>query len=116
MKKFEDIIGWQHARVLCEKIYTLVKRDPFCQDFALRNQITRASGSIMHNVAEGFGNESSAEFSRFLVYSIRSCSEVQSQLYIALDQNYLSQEEFNDLYALAEETRKTISGLKRSLR
>mgnify|MGYP006306621549 CR=1 FL=1 len=115
MERFEDIIGWQHARRLCQEVYSVTKRQEFSKDYALRDQITRAAGSAMHNIAEGFGNQSSAEFARFLGYSIRSCSEVQSQLYIALDQGYISNEDFGKIYKIAEETRKTTRGLKRSL-
>lgn len=72
MERFEDIIGWQRARELCQEVYAVTKQEPFCRDYALRDQMTRASGSVMHNIAEGFGDESKAEFSRFLTYSIRS--------------------------------------------
>ncbi len=53
----------------------------------------------MHNIAEGFDSENNAEFLRFLRYAKRSCSEVQSELYVALDQNYISESEFNDVYS-----------------
>ncbi len=64
----------------------------------------------MHNIAEGFDGGSNAEFIKFLRYSQRSCSEVQSELYVALDQKYISQEEFNEIYLLSGQTRSKIGG------
>jgi four helix bundle protein len=114
--KFEEIESWQLGRVLARKIYSCTNTGNFARDFALRDQIRRAVGSIMHNIAEGFDGGSNAEFARFLGYSHRSCSEVQSQLYIALDQGYLSESEFSGLYDLAAETRGKIGGFIKYLR
>jgi len=69
----------------------------------------------MHNIAEGFDAESNVEFTRFLRYAKRSCSEVQSQLYMALDQNYINQKEFDEAYNLTSTTRATIHGFIRYL-
>jgi four helix bundle protein len=80
------------------------------KDFGLKNQIRAASGSSMHNIAEGFDAESNAEFIRFLRYAKRSCSEVQSELYVALDEGYLLPVEFNETYDLAGRTRAAIRG------
>jgi four helix bundle protein len=93
--RFEDIEGSQLARELTRQVYAVVMRGMFAKDFGLRDQITLASGSAMHNIAEGFDGGSNAEFVKFLRYSQRSCSEVQSQLYIALDQSYITPEEFD---------------------
>src|SRR5437588_117680 len=95
IRRFEDIEGWQLARELTKRVYAVAMRGAFARDFGLRDQITRASGSAMHNIAEGFDGGSNAEFVKFLRYSQRSCSEVQSQLYVALDQTYISQDEFD---------------------
>jgi len=65
----------------------------------------------MHNVAEGFDSGSNADFVRFLSYAQRSCTEVQSQLYVALDQKYLSSKEFDDVFSLADQTKSKIGGL-----
>jgi len=115
IERFEEILGWQHARALSRLVYDAVVCEPFARDFGLRDQITRASGSAMDNIAEGFDSESNAEFIRFLRYAQRSCSEVQSQLYRALDQAYITTDTFNHLYNKATETRKTIRGLIRYL-
>jgi four helix bundle protein len=69
----------------------------------------------MHNIAEGFDAGSNAEFVRFLRYSQRSCTEVKSQLYVALDQRYVSTDEFERLYALAEKTHAKVGGFVRYL-
>lgn len=108
--KFEDIEAWQLARELCQKIYTLTKKPIFSRDFGLKNQIQDTSGSSMHNIAEGFDSESNREFIRFLRYAKRSCTEVQSELYIAFDQEYISQDEFQEVYDHAGRTRSTIRG------
>ena len=107
---FEDIEGWQLARELAKAVYELTKQPAFSRDFGLRDQIQRASGSVMHNIAEGFDSGSNAEFVRFLRYSQRSCTEVQSQLYIARDQNYITETQFDQTYELARQTRAKVGG------
>lgn len=110
IERFEDIEGWQMARELTKMVYEITKKGDFARDYGLKDQIQRASGSIMHNIAEGFDGGSNAEFIKFLRYSQRSCSEVQSELYVALDQKYISQEEFNGIYLLSGQTRSKIGG------
>lgn len=111
IRKFEEIEGWQYARILTREIYSLTHRANFAKDWGLKDQITRAAGSVMHNIAEGYDAGSNPEFIRFLGYAQRSCTEVQSELYIALDQEYLTENEFNDLYLLAGKTNAKIGGL-----
>ncbi len=113
--RFEDIEGWQLARELTKQVYAVAMRGTFSKDFGLRDQITRASGSAMHNIAEGFDGGSNAEFVKFLRYSQRSCSEVQSQLYVALDQTYITQEEFDSIYQQAALTHSKVGGFIRYL-
>ena len=102
-KKFEDIKAWQKARKVTGKIYSVTGLARFAQDFGLRNQIQRASVSVMANIAEGYGRHSDKEFANFLNMSHASVSEVQSHLYVALDLNYISTEAFEELYSLLEE-------------
>ena len=109
--RFEEIEGWKLARELTREVYLQTSRERFSRDFGLRDQIQRAAGSIMHNVAEGFDSGSNAEFVRFLRYAQRSCTEVQSQLYVALDQKYLSENEFNGLFSLSELSKSKIGAL-----
>src|SRR5688500_6775777 len=78
IRRFEDIESWQLARELTKRVYAVAMRGAFAKDFGLRDQITRAAGSAMHNIAEGFDGGSNPEFVRFLRYAQRSCSEVQS--------------------------------------
>jgi four helix bundle protein len=102
IKKFEEIRSWQKARELVNSVYRVTSSGQFAKDVGLRDQIRRAAGSVMHNIAEGFDSGSDAEFKRFLRISMRSVSEVQSQLYMALDQRYLEQAQFDALYKEAE--------------
>lgn len=110
IERFEEIEGWKLARLLAQEIYVATKTPAFARDYGLRDQIQRAVGSIMHNIAEGFDGGSNAEFIKFLRYAQRSASEVQSQLYIALDQQYISEEKFRELYVLANHTRAKVGG------
>ncbi len=108
--RFEDIQAWQLARELTVKVYKLTKGKAFSRDFGLKGQIQNAAGSSMHNIAEGFDAESNPEFIRFLRYAKRSCTEVQSELYVALDQEYITTDEFQDVYDHAGKTRAAIRG------
>lgn len=112
IEKFEDLIGWQKARKLTKQIYRVTKSGEFYKDFGLRDQIRRASVSSMSNLAEGFERGGRSEFHQFLVISKGSCAELRSQLYVALDADYLNEETFNDLIALAIETSRIIGGLR----
>ena len=105
IERFEEIEAWGLARQLCRDLHQRYMVGAWSKDFALRDQIDRASGSIMDNIAEGFDGGSHAEFARFLGYAQRSCSEVQSQLYRALDRNYLDRATFDQLYGATALTR-----------
>ena len=108
--RFEDIEAWQLARELTNKVYSLTKKAGFNKDFGLKGQIQNAAGSSMHNIAEGFDAETNPEFIRFLRYAKRSCTEVQSELYVAFDQQYINNDEFQDVYDHAGRTRAAIRG------
>ena len=110
IERFEDIEAWQLARELASKVYNLTKKPEFARDYGLKGQIQDAAGSTMHNIAEGFDSESNPEFVRFLRYAKRSCTEVQSELYVALDQLYITNNEFQDVYDHAARTRAAIRG------
>ena len=114
--RFEDLECWQEARVLTRSAYNYTKRPAFLKDYKLSGQITGAAISIMNNICEGFDSRSNNEFNRFLVYSRRSCSEVQNCLYIAFDQNYISEDEFQNAYDHCAKVRKIIDGLIRYLK
>jgi four helix bundle protein len=110
IERFEDIEAWQLARELTRKVYVMTKKTEFSRDFGLRGQIQDAAGSSMHNIAEGFDSETNPEFVRFLRYAKRSCTEVQSELYAALDQQYITKAEFQNVYDFTGRTRAAIRG------
>lgn len=110
IEKFEDIEAWQLTRELTRKVYALTKNTRFSRDFGLKGQIQDTAGSSMHNIPEGFDSETDPEFVRFLRYAKRSCTEVQSELYVALDQQYITKAEFQDVYDHAGRTRAAIRG------
>ena len=112
IERFEDLIAWQKARELTKVIYKVTGIGAFAKDYGLRDQIRRASVSVMSNIAEGFDRGGRAEFHQFLVIAKGSCAEVRSQLYVALDVKYIDQKTFNDLNLLAIETIKIIGGLR----
>ena len=110
IERFEDIQGWQEARKLTKKIYELTNGTAFKKDMRLCGQIQEASVSIMANIAEGFDRQSKREFIRFLYYASGSGSEVQSHLYVALDQKYISETDFQETYNQARKTKSLING------
>jgi len=115
-ERFEELKSWQKARQLTNIIYSLTDHPNFAKDFQLRNQIRNAAGSVMHNIAEGFDAGSNPEFIRFLKIARRSASEVQSQLYLALDCRYISPDELRTAYDFADESKKLINGMIAYLR
>ena len=116
IEKFEDIRAWQQARELTNQVYDLTEHVRFSKDFRLRDQIQGAAGSIMHNIAEGFDDGSDIEFIRFLKYARRSASEVQSEIYLALDRKYVSAEDFQRVYDMATTTKKFVNAFIAYLR
>jgi len=114
-ERFEDLIAWQKARVLTKHIYHISRDGVFAKDFGLSNQIQRAAVSIMSNIAEGFERGGRGEFHQFLSIAKASCAELRSQLYVAVDNNYISHESFDDLITLAEEVARIVGGLRSSV-
>ena len=112
VKIFEDLIAWQKARELTREIYAVTKSGEFKKDFGLRDQIQRASVSIMSNISEGFDRAGRAEFHQFLVIAKGSCAEVKSQLYVAYDVGYITSGRFDQLKKLADEVSQIIGGLR----
>jgi len=115
IEKFEDIQAWQKSRTLNKDIYDMTKNSYISKDFSLRDQIRRASVSIMANIAEGFGRRSKKEFSNFLNMAHGSAAEVQCHLYVALDQEYIRKEDFKIIYDKVEEVSKMIQGFMKYL-
>jgi len=116
IEKFEELDSWKKARELANVVYDLTDQKLFWRDVQLRGQMRDASGSVMHNIAEGFDAGSDAEFIRFLKISRRSASEVQSQLYLALDRKYITTNQLQTAYNKATEVKRLINGLIAYLR
>jgi len=113
IEQFEDIIAWQKAKNMTLKIYFLLKDS---RDFGFRDQICRASVSVMNNIAEGFERKSDTEFKHFLFIAKGSCGEVRSMLYLAIELNYINKNEYTDLLIQSKEVSKMISGLIKTLK
>lgn len=112
IEKFEDIIAWQRARELTLSIYKIFKNN---KDFGFRDQIQRASVSIMNNIAEGFERDTNKEFRHFLFIAKGSCAEVRSMLYLALDLKYINREQYENYHSLTMETSRLLSGFIKTL-
>jgi four helix bundle protein len=110
IERFEDIKSWQKGRELCQEIYALTRAEPFSHDFGLRDQIRRAAVSMVSNIAEGFESQNNRTFIRYLYIAKASCGEVRSQAYVALDQSYITREEFATVYEISTETSRLIAG------
>jgi len=115
IKRFEDIESWRKGRECTRLVYEMSSRDKFARDFALRDQIRRASISVMSNIAEGFERSGDREFINFLSIAKGSCGEARAQLYVALDQYYITEQEFSTAYELFVETSRLISGFMKYL-
>jgi len=113
IEQFEEIIAWQKSKIMTLKLYSLFKDS---RDFGFRDQICRASVSVMNNIAEGFERKSDSEFKHFLFIAKGSCGEVRSMLYLAVDLNYINREEYLYLLGLSNEVSKMISGLIKTLK
>ncbi len=116
IEKFEDLEAWKIAREVTKEIYRVSKNELFIRDFGLRDQICRASVSIMSNIAEGFERDGNKEFVNFLSIAKGSSGEVRSQLYVALDQNYISENEFDFINGKTTQNSRVIAGLMNYLK
>ncbi len=115
IEQFEDIESWKSAREVTRLIYEVSSNEKFCRDFALVNQIRRASISILSNIAEGFERSGNKEFINFLSIAKGSCGEVRSQLYIAFDQKYINEAKFRETSEKLKETSRLIAGFMKYL-
>lgn len=110
IRNFEDLEVWQNSRDLCKEVHHLIISPEFAKDFALVNQINRSSGSIMDNIAEGFGRTGNKEFIQFLSISKGSCGEVKSQLYRAMDRSYLDIKKGEELLSFTQSLMNQLGG------
>ncbi|MFZ6033703.1 MAG: four helix bundle protein [Melioribacter sp.] len=116
IESFTDIESWKLARELVKDVYTVTKNNKFAKDYRLKDQIQRAVVSIMSNIAEGFDSNSNKTFINFMNYSYRSASEVESLLYVALDLEYITKTEFDELKEKVSTTKKLIGGFIKYLK
>ena len=115
IEKFEDIQAWKLAREVTRLIYEINSNDKFSRDFALVNQIRRASISILSNIAEGFERSVNKEFIQFLAIAKGSCGEVRTQLYVAFDQKYIDETKFREIMEKLLEINRLIAGFMKYL-
>lgn len=113
IEKFEDIISWQKSRELSLNIYNIFKNN---KDFGFKDQIRRASVSIMNNIAEGFDRKGDKQFIQFLCIAKGSCAEVRSMLYLAKDLKYISEKDFYELFNTSLNISKLLNGFIKSLK
>ncbi len=116
INRFEDIDAWKKARELTKSIYEITAQGDLAKDYSLKDQLRRASISIMANVAEGFEREGNKEFKQFLAIAKGSVGEVKAQLYVALDARLINPECFTKNMALADETSRLLAGFLRYLK
>ncbi len=116
IERFEDIEAWKKARELTKIIYEVTAQGKIATDFSLRDQLRRASVSIMANIAEGFEREGNKEFRQYLAMAKGSVGEVKSLLYVAIDAGLTSLEQFQRIMALADETSRLLAGFLRYLK
>lgn len=116
IKKFEDIESWKRARKLTNQVYEVTSTGKFVRDFGLKDQIRRATVSVLSNIAEGFERGGDNEFLQFLAIAKGSCGEARAQLYVALDQGYISLDQFEILSRSCTEVSQLISGFIKYLR
>jgi four helix bundle protein len=115
IEKFENIEAWKSAREITRLIYQISSTGDFSKDFALINQIRRASISVLSNIAEGFERGGDNKFIQFLTIAKGSCGEVRAQLYVAFDQDYIDKEQFLLVQNKLLETSRMLSGLIKHL-
>ena len=116
MDKFEDMVAWQKPHDLTAEIYRLSQQERLREDSALQDQMVRAAISIMANIAEGFERDGTGEFVQFLAIAKASSAEVLSHAYVALDQAFITQKQFDELASKAAEVNRMIAGLMTYLR
>ncbi len=106
---FEDLEVWQLARFFAAEMYKITSNQFFVRDFRFRDQLRASSGSIMDNIAEGFERDGNKEFIQFLYIAKGSCGESRSQLYRALDVNYIDKTTFDCYFNKAQTISKLLS-------
>jgi len=116
MKTYREIICWQKAIELVKFIYKATKNFPLSEQFGLTSQLRRAAVSIPSNIAEGFGRGSNKDFNRFLEISKGSLFELQTQLLIAKELDFINDESYKLIYEKSREVERILVGFMKSLK
>ena len=116
INRFEDLECWQQARKIVNRVYRVCRVGEFRRDYGLVDQMKRAALSIMANIAEGFSRKGNKEFIQFLFIAKSSAAELQSHLYVGLDQGYIHQPQFDELYEGADKVQRQISNFIKYLK
>ena len=112
IERFEDILAWQKAKTMTLLVYKSFKS---CKDFSFKNQVERASISVMNNIAEGFERQTNKDFRNFLFIAKGSCGEVRSMLSVAKELEYIGEKDFSTVSALTIEISRMLSGFIKTL-
>jgi len=115
IEQFENLEAWKKARELAKAVYAITSDGDFARDFGLLDQVRRAAVSVLSNIAEGFERGGDKGFSQFLAVAKGSCREIRAQLYVALDQHYISKEQFDTLSHSALQVSRLLAGLMKYL-
>jgi four helix bundle protein len=115
LEGFEDLIAWQKARLLTKAIYRISRSSSFAKDKDLARQIQRAAVSVMSNIAEGYERDNPGDFYRFLEIAKGSCGEVLCQLFVALDNDLMNEDDFTALKQQTREVARIIGGLRQAV-
>ena len=115
LERFEDTDAWKKARELTKSVYQVTSIGEFARDCGLRDQVRRAAVSVMSNIAEGFERSGEREFFHFLSLAKGSCGEIRAQFYVALDQAYINNTQFQELSERATEISRLLAGLMKYL-
>ncbi|MFD1613755.1 four helix bundle protein [Gelatiniphilus marinus] len=116
MHRFKELEIWKRSRLFCSEIYSLTSKFPESEKFGLTNQLRRASVSIPSNIAEGSSRQSNKDFSRFLQITLGSAYEIETQLLIANDLNFITNSELEDAISELQEIIKMVSKFKSTLK
>ena len=108
IKTFRDLLIWQKGMQLVKEVYKLTRTFPKSEDFNLSSQMKRASVSIPSNIAEGFGRSTKKDFQRFLYIALGSIFELQTQILISYEQDYINQQQFDSINELTREVERML--------
>lgn len=116
MKTFEDLQIWQKSRILVKEVYVISSKGDLGRDFGLRDQMRRCAVSVVSNISEGYERAGDAEFHRFVSIAKGSVGELRAQVYVCLDLEYITEDEFQSLIKKCTEISKMAGALMKKLK